>query len=516
MKFTDEQEEIIENSESCIVEATAGSGKTSTVLEYARRRPDKKKLYIVFNKSVQKEAEKRFAEKGVKNIEITTAHSLAYRRTNAGKRWSITNSVDLTMLVNLLGLKDSLTSYSDAQVALRTFEKYLHDYETDLETFFKNNEIENALIKKHVKKIFNAMKDNEIEITHDFYMKMFSIKKPKLNYDIILADEFQDSAGSLLSVIDSQDSDTTKIMIGDSNQSLYRFRGAINALDIMRQQGYKELHLTNSFRFPQSIADISRLILTMKNVFDENHKVLDVKGLGADRISDARPVNISRYNSDTLSKLIEKLQSGELKKGFYVEGGFMPSLFSDRYNIYDVLGVFTKSFSRVKHPLLKKFTSFGEMKAWAEDNDEVTLNKLCNLVKTYQTNLFSFIKHLKEIEIKEKPDYYNDEIEIFYTAHKSKGLEFPKVKVSGSFALNKYDLRFLEYVPYIDYSKNKEYIDELLEKHDIDLDTYKQNAKTKRLSSSRKSDEQRVKAFLNDEINATYVAITRSQEMVVF
>src|ERR1041384_2706233 len=80
MNLTQEQHDIINSTGNIKINAVAGSGKTTTIIEYARARPKNSKiLYLAFNKSVKLEAAKKIAEKGLTNVKADTAHSLAYR-----------------------------------------------------------------------------------------------------------------------------------------------------------------------------------------------------------------------------------------------------------------------------------------------------------------------------------------------------------------------------------------------------------------------------------------------------
>ena len=61
MNLTPEQKLIINSSGNIKINAVAGSGKTTTIVEYAKTRPTKSKiLYLAFNKSVKLEAIKKF------------------------------------------------------------------------------------------------------------------------------------------------------------------------------------------------------------------------------------------------------------------------------------------------------------------------------------------------------------------------------------------------------------------------------------------------------------------------
>ena len=54
MELTREQKDIINSSGDIKINAVAGSGKTTTIIEYARTRPRGSRiLYLAFNKSVR-------------------------------------------------------------------------------------------------------------------------------------------------------------------------------------------------------------------------------------------------------------------------------------------------------------------------------------------------------------------------------------------------------------------------------------------------------------------------------
>ena len=65
-------------------------------------------------------------------------------------------------------------------------------------------------------------------------------------HDVLLVDEAQDTNPAMLDVFLRQKK-TTKIIVGDPHQQIYAFRGAVNALDLVRPD--VTYHLTQSFRF---------------------------------------------------------------------------------------------------------------------------------------------------------------------------------------------------------------------------------------------------------------------------
>ena len=80
MALTEEQEAALraaaelKEGEILKIEACAGSGKTSTLIEIAKSRPEWRFLYLAFNRAIVEEARRRFPP----NVRIFTTHSLAY------------------------------------------------------------------------------------------------------------------------------------------------------------------------------------------------------------------------------------------------------------------------------------------------------------------------------------------------------------------------------------------------------------------------------------------------------
>jgi len=107
MQLTKEQKAIINSTGHIKINAVAGSGKTTTIIEYAKSRPsDKKILYLAFNKSVKNEAIKKFADIGLKNVKVETAHSLAFKNIVYNYNYKIKHSGYKNFeIVDILGIK---------------------------------------------------------------------------------------------------------------------------------------------------------------------------------------------------------------------------------------------------------------------------------------------------------------------------------------------------------------------------------------------------------------------------
>jgi len=106
-------------------------------------------------------------------------------------------------------------------------------------------------------------KDTSVCMTHDGYLKLFSLSKPALGYDVVLLDEAQDCSPAIASIVAHQR--CARVLVGDSHQSIYGFLGATDALaaeglcpsgDVVRRR-----HLTQVFRFGPNIADVANYVL---------------------------------------------------------------------------------------------------------------------------------------------------------------------------------------------------------------------------------------------------------------
>ena len=77
---SEEQQRIIDymtQGKNVVVDACAGSGKSTTILALAKQMPNKKILQITYNSALRQEIRDKVREYGLKNIKIHTYHSLA-------------------------------------------------------------------------------------------------------------------------------------------------------------------------------------------------------------------------------------------------------------------------------------------------------------------------------------------------------------------------------------------------------------------------------------------------------
>jgi superfamily I DNA/RNA helicase len=97
-------------------------------------------------------------------------------------------------------------------------------------SWWNNNQVREFLIPT-MRKIWKDLVDpnGQLQFHHDHYLKIWALTSPVIPVDFILFDEAQDADPVMLSVISGQPS-AQLVLVGDSEQQIYQWRGAVNAL----------------------------------------------------------------------------------------------------------------------------------------------------------------------------------------------------------------------------------------------------------------------------------------------
>ncbi|HIE02708.1 MAG TPA: ATP-dependent helicase [Thiotrichaceae bacterium] len=441
MELTDEQWAIINAPEHILkVNAVAGSGKTTTLLEYAKRRPKQRILYLTFNKSSSDEMKKKCLVAKLDNITVQTFHALAYYHAN-GRHYDLINDLsewtifdgyvkgeledkrDNLLLISWL-IKDMMVFYLNSS-QFYIDEALLACYRNETRP---QNKVDMLLscyadfILKTIKTILTKMKQCEIPAIHDFYLKMFHLSKPTLFYDIILIDEAQDLSGVMLEVLKIQEA--SRIFVGDTFQQIYAFRYAINALDKIDCLEYS---LTQTFRFDDSLArQISKIVNRGYSILNDRGHFLKIKGRHIEeRIDclkgDRQQIAVISRSVLKLFKEIAHYLGGDLK--FYIEGGYESYGFMNA-RVFSVLYLYQGNFDKISDQFIRRFSRFRALRDFAKASQNRQLLNTCDLVQTYRENLFDINQKIKRrIVSKEEADV------IFTTTHKAKGQEYQNVQM---------------------------------------------------------------------------------------
>lgn len=256
--------------------AFAGTGKTSTLINYAKTHHSKRILYIAFNKSVREHANKIFPQ----NTTCKTWHSLAYSHflqqhalTPPQMNQSLATSLKYGDVKQFLNISDSyvanliIKTLGNFLVSSATHIELIHVPEIDGIALVKDAKLPREQIMVLATQMLDHMKNfkkNNISITHDFYFKMYQLAKPIISgYDILMVDEAQDTSDVQLSVLQNQVGHSSILLVGDTHQQIYSFRGAVDAMQKIPVS--KTFYLSTSFRFGYEIAAAANNILSLKN-----------------------------------------------------------------------------------------------------------------------------------------------------------------------------------------------------------------------------------------------------------
>ncbi|HMQ67828.1 MAG TPA: 3'-5' exonuclease [Ignavibacteria bacterium] len=483
MELTDEQDEIINSSGNIKINAVAGSGKTTTIIEYAKARPKNSRiLYLAFNKSVKNEAIKKFADKGLDNVSVETAHSLAYRNIVYGSKYTLRSfgykSHEIAEMLKLRGLGEKHGEHIVAS-HISKFISYFCNSDrqkvSDLDYCdIVSDPLAQMFVSKHYEYIENQtrlflakMNRGEIEITHDFYLKKFQLSEPVLNYDYILFDEGQDASAAMLDIFFKQNA--VKVIVGDTHQQIYGWRFAVNSLE---KADFKTYRLTRSFRFGQDIADLAMKVLKMKEIISE-YSPIPITG---NNISSSLKISaiLGRTNLGLLLRAIEFVNEKKNLKSLYFEGNINSYTYADEgASLYDVLNLYNGRHKMIRDKLVKQMKDLKELQSFIEKTGDTQFSMLVDIVKKYGNDIPKIIRLIKDKHV-ENDEKDKAEI-IFSTVHRCKGMEYDVVEIINDFIT-----------------------EEKLEKQ----------------AEDGKSDELSI-AKLNEEINLLYVAVTRTKNIVL-
>ena len=438
--LTREQIAIVGSRGNIKINAVAGSGKTTTLIEYARARPGEKILYLAFNKAVKLEAEKKFLEKGVTNVRIETAHSLAYSQIVRRANYTLKNEGYKTPeVVEILDLNNYTGRHTEYILAthINAFISYFCNSDKARVQELNYEEVVNDPAAKqfalnfkeeisHQTRLFlDKMNKGEIPILHDFYLKKFQLGKPALSFDTILFDEGQDASEAMLDIFLSQPA--TKVIVGDSHQQIYGWRYAVNSLE---KVNYPSYDLSTSFRFNQEIAQLAKEIVSWKRHLKIPSDI-KITGIGKPGKIKTRAV-IARTNAGLLVKAIELLIEKKEIGSVYFEGRIENYTYAtEGASIYDVLNLYSGEKEWIRDKMIASMKDIDELEEYIENTGDSQLRMLVEVVKEYGKKIPGYIKKLKECHLdhddKDKADM------IFSTVHRCKGMEYDEVTLADDF-----------------------------------------------------------------------------------
>lgn len=216
---------------NAIINAVAGSGKTTTILNSLKYIPRRKSVvFCAFNSHIVKELKSR----APLNVDVTTMHSLgwaAMRKYYQGIKMNPYKTFDTCdrLLWHIpkwerFGYFYTIQKLVDLyRQNLATTEKEMMDLAIRHNIEFYDDEMIDAF------KVFNIMIENtaEFDFTDMIYVAVMNDKVVLPKYDYIFVDECQDlTVGQQVLLGKMMKPNTRVIAVGDRNQAIYGFMGA--------------------------------------------------------------------------------------------------------------------------------------------------------------------------------------------------------------------------------------------------------------------------------------------------
>jgi F-box protein 18 (helicase) len=494
IKLTKEQEAIVNyplnRGDALVVEAGAGTGKTTCFIEFSKRKPSSTILYLCFNNKSAKEAQELYKKAKVINTKASTIHGLASKikhdYTKLGKFQDRVSPKDLEKLLRLDIAKSCLILKTIKTFCESEDKEIKKDHVPTTEGIItlsgaEGSEMGQLEILELSKKVWAMMvhRGSSMPISYDHYLKIYQLSEPFLNYDYILLDEAQDSNPVTLAILENQKSRSSTILIGDKNQAIYGWRGAKDAMG--KYESVASLPLTQSFRFGQNIAATANRVL--KTLQKSTTKLRGTDLPDSVKLTPNFPELIQKkeaikpltYIARTNATLFDKalfLAEGGLNYHFHgtkSENNWDPSSIYKLNDLKDVYHLWCGNLQAIKNPYIKIYGNYTNLKnaAFAENfqeellpsqrtsvsknpssskNGDTELQFLCRLVEKYKHRVPSLTQTLKDHCVG-PPTSKDQNIITLTTAHRSKGLEWDNVEIADDFIKNKSGLsekQFLE------------------------------------------------------------------------
>ena len=447
MNWSSHQEKVFhtyENTNKNItINATAGSGKTTVIVEMNNRKPiNTSSLLLAYNKRIQEALSERIVQP---NSKVATLHSLGllalrmhYKYVKIDKNKTFTIIKDFLEKKKDKKIKKIYKSSYYLNKMISLWRMNLCNNMKDFEKIAIRNDISLAyeicylehcvkLVDKYnrqPKSKFNKKNPFIVDFDDMIYLTATNNLIKLKQYDEVFLDEAQDANQLMKKIVfKSKKPNGRFIVVGDTYQSIYQFNGSDPKVfkSFMNFKNTETLSLPISYRCPKSVVNEARVFYPEMEAFSQNNVgevnknsnvLYEVKGgdfvlcrLNAPLFDAYLALTKKGYEctigdkklGDTLISILEKFKGDD----FYD----LTDFFIDEKNkkIKNLVKRF-KVDNPLRHPEITKF----------DENVQIllSLEEECKTI----SKLKSFLHEVFKTKDKVKPV-------LLYTIHKSKGLE---------------------------------------------------------------------------------------------
>ena len=318
-----QREAVLENTKPLLVLAGAGSGKTrviTTKIAYAIRElglPSWQVLAVTFTNKAANEMKERVAamvgdDKQNQGSTIKTFHGFG--------------AMVLRRFPEKAGLSPNFTIYDDSdsydllkRCAPEFDAKVLRSYARKI-SLCKDRGVTDAMLKNSPDQIFRELYQKyqrALDATGNVDFADLILKLDRLldddevaswthrRYAMILVDEYQDTNMSQFCVLKKLVGPSTFIgVVGDDDQSIYKFRGAEEGIISSFVKTFKDVQ---TIKLEQNYRSTSSILSVANSVIRNNHKGGDMKKLWTDLGTGTKPEYYSVPDETEEAKLVARL-----------------------------------------------------------------------------------------------------------------------------------------------------------------------------------------------------------------
>ncbi|MEW2810974.1 UvrD-helicase domain-containing protein [Streptomyces massasporeus] len=431
MNPTDEQTaaaDAFQAGDHLALQAGAGTGKTTTLTLLARTTP-RRGRYLAYNRAIAQDARTRFPA----TVQCKTAHALAYaavghrytHRLNAPRRpaWQTGHALGVTKAIRIGDRDISQRALSNA--VLRTVTRFCHTADEKITRHhvpklrgLEDTHLHRQLAAHLLPFVRKAWRDLQnpnggaVRFDHDHYLKIWALTQPTIDTDFLLLDEAQDTNPVVEQIFLNQRSHAQLVMVGDSAQAIYHWRGA---KDVMTDFDGTQLTLSQSFRFgPQLAAEANRWL----DLANAPIRLTGAKTVPTELGFVAQPdAVLCRTNVGAMTQVMALMDAG-CHVGLVGRGDSLRALAQAARDL--------KEGRRTLHPELVLFPTWGELQDYAaHDPAGRDLQPFVDLVDTHGpvAILAAVARLVPESQAQVSVS----------TVHKAKGREWACVKIADDF-----------------------------------------------------------------------------------
>lgn len=433
-QLTDEQAHAVARAGVCgslKVEAFAGTGKTATLLGIARSRPAERMLYLAFNRDIAEEGKRRFPA----HVTCSTTHGLAMRHSGIPYRERLARQFDGNAIMEALQLPAMNASHRRrlGWLLRLTLNRFCQSKDDAISLVHvpaaaasgRSRDAAQVLMGVCVKQAQRAWElmqepSSALPVTHDFYLKLWQLSRPRIEADCILFDEAQDASEVLLDVLGRQ-GHARRVYVGDRYQQIYAWRGALNAMQHVETED--TCRITQSFRFGEPIARLASNVLNTR--LHAKVRILGEPSRHSKVVHHAirnPDVVLCRSNAGLVRELM-RLQTpalGRPRPRVAVAGG-------GRELEAFLRGALELQRGRpARHAELGLFSTWEEVMAFAKTDEGQHLAGMAALADTQVHEALAAVRSVPPVQA-------GDAALLLSTVHKAKGQEWDRVRLAGDY-----------------------------------------------------------------------------------